>query len=199
MSGPGGESPAEEFRRLYTADVEPLLRYALRRVPSPEDAADVVAEVFLTAWRRIGDVPPGNEARLWLYGVARNVLANRARGEARRERLADRLRQALEHRAASAARAGDPAEAVGVLEVRTALARLSDDDRELLTLSAWEELEPREIAAVLGLEPGVVRTRLSRARARLRAELDSPATGNGAPPTGHERSVTHLRDPKEVS
>jgi RNA polymerase sigma-70 factor (ECF subfamily) len=68
------------FRRLFDDAERDLLAYALRRVDRPEDAADVVAETFLVAWRRLDDVPPGAQARLWLYGVARRQLANQRRG-----------------------------------------------------------------------------------------------------------------------
>src|SRR3954447_10520347 len=83
--------PEAQFRSLYTAHFGAILEYAVRRVPAPEDATDVVAETFLIAWRRHADVPPGREARLWLYGVARRVLANHLRGEARRSRLGEEL------------------------------------------------------------------------------------------------------------
>src|SRR5580692_1766293 len=73
----------------------PILCYVPRRTENPDDAADVIAETFLTAWRRLDAVPPGDEARLWLYGVARRVLANYRRGERRRAVLADRLRAEL--------------------------------------------------------------------------------------------------------
>lgn len=80
MVGPGsGVDLDDRFRVLYAAHLNAILGYALRRVAAPEDAADVVAETFLIAWRRCADVPPGGEARLWLYGVARRVLANHVR------------------------------------------------------------------------------------------------------------------------
>src|SRR5215207_10059445 len=68
----------ERFARLYGDHGRDVLAYALRRAAGPEDAADVVAETFLTAWRRLPDVPPDPEARLWLYGVARRILAKSA-------------------------------------------------------------------------------------------------------------------------
>src|ERR1700754_806724 len=83
------------FRQLFEAEARSVLGYALRRTEAREDAADVVAETFAVAWRRIADVPPGAQARPWLYGVARRVLANQRRGELRRRRLADRLRERL--------------------------------------------------------------------------------------------------------
>lgn len=80
----------ERFRELYSAHVDAVLGYSLRRVGRREDAGDIVAETFLVAWRRLADVPEGEGARLWLYGVARRTLAARspttaaARGVVRR-------------------------------------------------------------------------------------------------------------------
>jgi RNA polymerase sigma-70 factor (ECF subfamily) len=81
----------DRFRRPFAETERELLTYVLRRVDRAEDAADVVAETFLVAWRRLDKVPAGDEARLWLYGVARRQLANQRRGQLRRLRLADRL------------------------------------------------------------------------------------------------------------
>src|SRR5918992_1551637 len=89
------EVSTDRFRRLFADTERELLAYVLRRVDRAEDAADVVAETFLVAWRRMDKVPAGDEARLWLYGVARRQLANQRRGELRRSRLADRLRAEL--------------------------------------------------------------------------------------------------------
>jgi DNA-directed RNA polymerase specialized sigma24 family protein len=72
----GHELAQVHFGRLYREHGRAILAYALRRVGDPEDAADVVAETFLIAWRRLGDVPAGDRARLWLYAVARRVVAN---------------------------------------------------------------------------------------------------------------------------
>jgi RNA polymerase sigma-70 factor (ECF subfamily) len=178
----------DRFRRIYAAYFDPLLAYAIRRVAQPEDAADVVAETFVVVWRRRQDVPPDAEVRLWLYGVARRVLANHHRGGTRRERLGERLRQRLK-----AAASADPGtEVLQRLLLRDALAQLSSLDREVLTLTFWEGLEPREIAAVLGLSAPTVRTRLSRARRRLRElvghDLESP---------GHELGVMTARPSEE--
>ncbi|MFD0852998.1 RNA polymerase sigma factor, partial [Actinomadura adrarensis] len=63
------------FEAIYTATYEPILGYVLRRCPSPDDSADVVAETFTVAWRRLDEVPDGDRAPLWMYGVARRVLA----------------------------------------------------------------------------------------------------------------------------
>lgn len=163
----GREGAKDAFDGLYAAHGRAVLAYAVRRTADPQDAADVVAETFLVAWRRLDAVPRGDDARLWLYGVARHALANQHRSERRRERLAERLRQEL-----PAALAGVPAPAVEAGPVREALARLGAEDQEILRLAGWEELGPGEIASVLGISRVAVRSRLHRARRRLRAALD---------------------------
>jgi RNA polymerase sigma factor (sigma-70 family) len=154
------------FRRLYAEHGRALLAYALRRTADAEDAADVVSETFLVAWRRAGEVPSGGDARPWLYGVARRTLANQRRGERRRDRLAQRLRHDLA--AAIPAGSGSPGDND---RLRFALARLHPDDREILRLTAWEELSPSQASRVLGISAVATRSRLHRARRRLRREL----------------------------
>lgn len=163
------------LEELFLAHHADLLGYAVRRLDQPADAADVLAEVFLVAWRRIDEVPAGGEARLWLFGVARHVVANIRRGEWRRQRLGTRLRAHL-------VSVVPPVEASGggaVTDVRAALERLSDDDKELLTLVVWEGFTPTEAAELLGLAAGTTRVRLHRARSRLRHLLaeDDDAAG----------------------
>jgi RNA polymerase sigma factor (sigma-70 family) len=171
----------DRFRRLFAATERDLLAYVLRRVQRPEDAADVVAETFLVAWRRLDRVPADDEARLWLYGVARRQLANQRRAQLRRSRLADRLRRELPVVLASAPAPEDHRAAA----VRAALARLEEEDREILRLTSWEGLTPSEIAAVVGVPAVTVRSRLHRARKRLRAELleEEPVRPAPASPT----------------
>jgi RNA polymerase sigma-70 factor (ECF subfamily) len=175
------ENPTDRFSRLFAETERELLAYALRRVDRPEDAADVVAETFLVAWRRLDKVPPGDEARLWLYGVARRQLANQRRGQLRRSRLADRLRAELP----AAVAGGRAPEDHRVGAVLAALARLDEEDREILRLTSWEGLTPSEIATVVGVPAVTVRSRLHRARKRLRSELlqgdaGAPATTSTA-------------------
>jgi RNA polymerase sigma factor (sigma-70 family) len=163
------DAEVERFRRLFAEHFRPIYGYALRRAPSPEQAADVASETFTVAWRRLADVPDGREGRLWLYGVAQRVLANAHRGERRRDRLVERLGAAASQRFADGAdHGGEPGE-----RVREALAELAVTDREVLVLSAWEQLTPVEIGVVLGIPAATVRTRLHRARARLRERLTS--------------------------
>jgi RNA polymerase sigma factor (sigma-70 family) len=155
-----------QFRAVYDMNYHRVLGYVLRRAATREDAEDVVAETFLTAWRRFEEVPRGEGARLWLYRVARNALANHRRGERRRERLQGRLQAepipAPRHQADTDGQLGSAA---------AAFARLNADDRELLSLVAWEQLDPGEIATVLGCSRNAVRIRLHRARRRLTREV----------------------------
>lgn len=171
-------SPEDRFGALFEGTHRALLGYALRRVVDPADAADVVAETFLVAWRRIDDVPVGDEARPWLFGVARRVLANWHRGERRRLALADRLRESLAE--AVVEPVVEPASAVEdrVGDVERALAGLGPDDQEILRLTAWEELAHDEIAVVLGISRGAVRVRLHRARRRLAERMAELAEGD---------------------
>lgn len=164
------------FERLYARAWRDILGYALRRTGSDADAADIVAEVFSVAWRRRQDVPDGDRARLWLYGVARNALNNQRRGELRRGNLAASLAAAVGE--AGGRDGGDPSDIVAArleaAQVLHALARLPELDRELLTLVAWEGLSPAQAAAVLGISASAVRVRLYRARKRLKFLCQEP-------------------------
>lgn len=155
------------FEEIYLAHYADLLGYVRRRTESPEDAADTLAETFATAWRRIGDVPAGPSARLWLYGVARRVLANGRRAETRRSALVERLGAEL-GRWDELDRTSDHED---LDAVRAAFRRLGPDDREVLALVSWEGLGSAEIATVLGCSRGAARLRLHRARKRLTKEL----------------------------
>jgi RNA polymerase sigma factor (sigma-70 family) len=171
----------EQFARLYAEHGRAVLSYALPRAACPEDAADAVADTFLIAWRRADDVPPGADARFWLFGIARRTLANQQRGARRRTRLAERLRAEL----AGAVAVQPPEPDCESAAVRYALDRLEKDDRELLLLAGREELKSPQIALVLGISAGAARTRLHRARRRLRTELAAKQATAGASHT-HE-------------
>lgn len=159
---------SERFERLWTEHSTVVLRYALRRVP-PSQVDDVVAETFVVVWRRLAEVP--EPALPWLLGVARGVAANHLRSQNRQTALAVRI-------ASQPTWGATTPSPEGLDMVVAALNRLSDDDRELLTLIAWDGLEPREAAQVLGCSPATVRVRLHRARARLREALNS-SDGSG--------------------
>jgi RNA polymerase sigma factor (sigma-70 family) len=170
----GQQLAQASFSRLYREQARAVLAYALRRVGDRENAADVVAETFLIAWRRLEEVPIGAEARLWLYAVARRVIANQQRTERRRTRLGLRLAETLRTELAT-----HPVPAGEAAEVLRAMTGLGDEDRELLLLVSWEELSPSEAAKVLGISALAVRSRLHRARRRLRALLkDTRSAGS---------------------
>ncbi len=153
------------FERVYADNHGPVLGYVLRRTGDPDDAADVIAETFLTAWRRLDDIPAGEATRPWLYGVARRVLANHHRGQRRRAALGDRLRSEL-----AAARYGrEPSPALD--GVAAAFGGLPDADREILALAGWEGLDAGQIAVVLGCSRNAARIRLHRARRRFAQAL----------------------------
>ncbi|MER6946574.1 sigma-70 family RNA polymerase sigma factor [Nonomuraea sp. NPDC000554] len=159
-------SSRHRFETMYRQTYEQILGYAMRRCSSPEDAADVVAETYVIAWRRIAELPHGEAGRLWLYGVARRTLSNHRRGERRRATRHVELTSEVEVLYAP------PSLQTGTDEAGEAMEMLSDDDRELLALAFWEELDPGEIAAVLGCSRNAARIRLHRARKRFAKALE---------------------------
>lgn len=178
------------FEALHRVHARALLALAVRRARGPEDAADIVADTFLVAWRRLDDVPAGDEARLWLYGVARRVAANHRRGNRRRDHLGAKLAEAISPLLAVT---DETAATDNVSAVRAALGTLPAADREVLQLVAWEGLTAVQVGAVLGVPAATVRTRLHRARRRLRAAMPEADDGVALPPrpehiarTGHD-------------
>jgi RNA polymerase sigma-70 factor, ECF subfamily len=160
------DTPEQRFDWLYRTTSDDVFAYLLRRARTTEDAADALAETYAAAWRKLESLPEGDRARLWVFGAARNEL----RKAAARLRADDGLASALARDLPTASRdnsnCGDRDDAM-----RDALLTLSRIDYEIVTLTAWEELTPREIAAILGLSANVVRIRLHRARGNLRALL----------------------------
>lgn len=153
------------FTDLMTEHGRAVLGYLARRTVPVDDAADLMAEVFVVAWRRLDVVPAdGSEARAWLLGVARGLLNNHRRGSLRRNRLADKVRDQL---MTSRTQPGSSTTSA----IHDALARLSSEDREVLTLVAWDGLSPAQAAQIMGLSATTARKRLERARARLRTQL----------------------------
>ena len=152
-----------EFRWVYDRNVDAIRRYCQRRLPH-HDVDDAIADVFLVAWRRFDRMPQGDEALLWLYGVARNVVRNQQRTARRVLRLRRKLPAApggIEDTAAQVIRR------IEDQEVLDALASLRSSDQELLRLAAWEGLKPAAIGQVLGINPHAASMRLGRARNRL--------------------------------
>jgi RNA polymerase sigma factor (sigma-70 family) len=157
----------QRFDALFASYSSDIVAYCSWRAGSASDAQDAVAEVFLTAWRRLDELPEGDAVRVWLYATARRVMANQRRSSRRSVALQERL--ALE--AASAAQ-GQPSESREETLVREALHRLGPHDREVLLLAEWEGLTPAEIADVLGCLTVTARGRLHRARRRFRSVFE---------------------------
>jgi RNA polymerase sigma-70 factor (ECF subfamily) len=152
------------FSRIFDANFEAIRAYCLRRLPA-EDAHDASSEVFLVAWRRIDAVPEGDEARLWLFGVARNTV----RTFDRTNRRVIRLRTRLNGHAATTI-ASPETQVVAGLEyqrIMTCFDRLSENDQEVLRLRLWEELSVPEIAFVFDCSEKAASKRYQRALARL--------------------------------
>jgi RNA polymerase sigma-70 factor (ECF subfamily) len=153
-----------EFERLWARHHRRVHAYALRRTDRAS-AEDVVSETFLTAWRRRGEMPA--DELPWLLGVARLVLANQARSQRRRDALAHLL---IDH--AGRDRSAPPEVD---RELLRAIAALTPEDREAITLIGWDGLRPAEAARAVGCAPVTFRVRLLRARRRLRTLLEHGA------------------------
>lgn len=157
------------FERLYFAHHRTVLAYCARRLPR-SDAWDATSEVFVTAWRRIEDMPDPEGCRAWLLGVAHKVISNQRRGWNRRRRLTERVADIRESTPASwpeeqLIRTEDDGEVIDMLK------SLALKDREILLLRIWEDLSPTEIATVLGISRAAVDQRYSRARRRAARQL----------------------------
>lgn len=160
----------ERFSTLASLVSEPLRRYVARRT-DPDTAQDVLAETLTVLWRRLDDVPTDNPLP-WCYAVTRGCLANATRAARRQRHLVERL---------TLVRSRECFEPVlDDTDLYDALGRLSEQDRELVRLWAWEQLAPQEIAVVLGVTPNAARIRLHRARAKLRDLLASRNVSGGA-------------------
>ena len=145
-----------------------LLRYLERRVGS-NDAPDALSDTMIAAWTGAARVPTKSaEARMWLFGIARNVVLNHSRGERRRSRLAERLRESV-----GALPPGNDAGAG--LDVLDAIQRLDPDLAEVIRAVHWDGFSLVEIGQYLGLPASTVRSRYHRAKRQLAHVLGSQA------------------------
>jgi RNA polymerase sigma-70 factor (ECF subfamily) len=161
------ETREQRFSVLYRETRDEIMAYLVRRARGMEDAADALSETYTAAWRKLDSLPEGDQARLWLFGAARNELRMAARKERADDELIAQLAGELQATHGEPFRVAD-AEA----SLWQAISGLSSLDREILTLTAWEQLTPREIGAVMGMSANVVRVRLHRARRGLRTRLE---------------------------
>jgi RNA polymerase sigma-70 factor (ECF subfamily) len=164
----------ERFGLLFDRHAPVVFRYLVRRV-GVDEADPLLGEVFRVAFERRSSYDFDRaDARPWLYGIATNLLAHHRRGEARRVRALGRL-------LGGQLPPDDPSEATVAAvdaaklwpEIAHAITLLPDTERDTLALYVWEELSYDQIAIALGVPVGTVRSRLNRARVRLR-ELDRP-------------------------
>jgi RNA polymerase sigma factor (sigma-70 family) len=164
------------FRELFESTYPVLSGYGRHRGVAGQDLEDLVSATYEVAWRRFDAVPRGDAAVPWLLTVALNHLRNHRRKVQRDRDLLERLPAPTP--AADIADRLDPG-AYDWREIRRALDHLSDSDRELVLLVAWDELSPSDAGVVLGISAGAARTRLHRARVRLGDLLgrDAPAAG----------------------
>lgn len=176
---PGDQRPSDDHAR-FTALVREHQRglFAHVRVVYPyADADAVVNETFIAAWQRI-DVVPADRAGTWLRTTARYVVMNGRRGERRRQALTDRVARLdpVVH-----APAPDHDAGIELQLVMDALASLTAADREVLLMTALDDLSPDDLGEILGIRPNAAKTRVSRARARLRAAVaaDEPSQTEG--------------------
>jgi RNA polymerase sigma factor (sigma-70 family) len=175
----------DRFAAVYDRYAAQLYRYAYRRVGSAA-AEDVVAEAFLAAFRRRHTYDLSRpDARPWLFGILTRELGRHERAERAHYR-------ALARSAATATPDDSPDDAVvdrvsaGAArnQLAAALAALSARDRDVLLLVAWGDFAYGDVATALGIPVGTVRSRLNRARRKVRAALD-PITDEGIPTDGH--------------
>ncbi|MFC5180522.1 RNA polymerase sigma factor [Actinomadura harenae] len=187
----------QAFGALFDRHARTVYNYCFRRTASWSEAQDVTSVVFLETWRQRARVQPQSGSLLpWLYGVATNVLHNHRRSMRRHRDALSRMPKPVPH-------PDDMDEVTARLDaerrmrrVLDAVQRLPRRDREVLVLSVWEELDHNQIAEALGIAAGTVRSRLSRARARLRDLSDHPAsgpatTGVGGAASGRGAAVRH--------
>jgi RNA polymerase sigma factor (sigma-70 family) len=165
----------EHFAELFDRHATSVHRYLGRRVG--ELADDLLSETFLVAFRRRAAYRPMHvEVRPWLIGIATNLVHGHVRTETRRYRA---LARASAEPVPSSPDPGESADRLAAEALRgplaAALAGLKPRDRDVLLLFAWEELGYEEIAAVLDIPVGTVRSRLHRARRQTRAALGPAA------------------------
>ncbi|MGW0944322.1 RNA polymerase sigma factor [Streptomyces sp. NPDC002623] len=163
----GGERAA--FSELYELYATAVYHHALRLTGDWSVAEEVMSETFLAAWRGRGEVAvEGGSLRPWLFGIATNKARNADRGLRRRLAFLARRTEAETIDDFAEDVVGRVDDARRLAEVRRVLGRLRRHEREVIALCVWGGLDYAQAAEALGVPVGTVRSRLSRARARLR-------------------------------
>lgn len=179
---------------LVRNNADDLLRYFQRRLLNDGDAAEAYGELLLTAWKLRRRVPTDpTQGRMWLFTTAHNVLRDSRRKLARRSAAVERLVKDMRL-------LSEPAQDDTALEVRDALARLPDEDAELMRLTYWDGLASHEAAAVLGINPSTARSRLSRVKQQLRTALEeTDIEGKEQPTSPAPPTRKTLNDGRRIS
>ncbi|MEU2869522.1 RNA polymerase sigma factor [Streptomyces olivoreticuli] len=190
----------EPFRRLFRAHAQLVHRYAIRATGDRSTAEDVVSLTFLEAWRMRAKLPEEPErAKAWLMGIAVNVQRNTSRAARRHEKALARMpaKEAVPDIAGEVV--SRIADAERLAAAKSALGKLRRSEREVVTLCVWSGLSYAEAAEALGVAVGTVRSRLFRARERLRklAEHELRQSADAAATRLPERPRLHLNRPKE--
>ncbi|MFJ8820829.1 RNA polymerase sigma factor [Streptomyces sp. NPDC102467] len=156
------------FAELYEQYAGPVYQHALWLTGDWSTAEDIMSETFLTAWRARERVhTEGGSLRPWLLGIATHKAENSRRGLRRRVAFLARQRQPPVVADFAPEVAGRLDDARRLDAVQGALDRLRRHEREVLTLCVWSGLDYQQTAEALGIPVGTVRSRLSRARAKL--------------------------------
>jgi RNA polymerase sigma-70 factor (ECF subfamily) len=168
------DGDGDAFAELFARHVNAVANYAFRRTTNWSTAEDVTSLVFLEAWRQRRRVRFHQETILpWLIGVAHNVVRNMWRSSLRHRRALLRIRVEVADTPEDDV-AGRVDDERRMAQVRQLIDRLPPADRTMIELCAWARLSYAEASVALGVPVGTVRSRLSRARARLR-ELEAEA------------------------
>ncbi len=164
----------DAFAEIFDEHAGVVYRYAVRMVGDRAAAEDVVSLTYLEAWRQRERIrPDGESLRPWLLGIAANVLRNTARAARRHRAALARLPRGDTVPDFADDLVGRMTDAEQLAAVWAALSRLRPKEREVFTLVVWSGLDYAEAAEALGVPVGTVRSRLSRARRRLRELADA--------------------------
>ncbi|MFJ8660509.1 RNA polymerase sigma factor [Streptomyces sp. NPDC093795] len=182
------------FAELFDSYARSVYNHAFRLTGDWSVAEDVMAATFLEAWRLRRKVDPeGGSLRPWLLGVATNVARNHCRGNRRYRAAAAAYAEAgpaeasvPDHASEVAGRIDDRRRIAATLR---ALGTLRRTEREVLVLCLWEGLAYTEVAQALRVPVGTVRSRLSRARARLRTGAEAELAREAREPTRDAREL----------
>ncbi|MEU6523425.1 RNA polymerase sigma factor [Streptomyces sp. NPDC046924] len=173
------------FADLYDQHARAVHNHALRLTGNWSDAEEAMSETFLTAWRTRGSVEPeGGSLRPWLLGIATNKAHNANRGVRRRLAFLARSPEPRQVEDFADETVGRIDDARRLAVVHDVLRRLRRQDREVLALCVAAGLDYRQAAEALGVPVGTVRSRLSRARARLDRISSARLHGGKAEPPG---------------